>query len=375
MRIAFILNSSGLYGANRSLLGLISYLREKNITCFAILPQRGDVEQEFEKMDVEYAVADYRSCAWYPGYKGAPFLVNIYNIPKIACIIRKWNVDIIHTNSSSHDIGIILAKLLRKKHVWHIREILEYFYDTKWIFPHLYKQLRYCSDAVICVSEYTYNYHAEKYPNPNMKVIYNPYDVKFYDIQREEFAPQSEVTILMAGGFAKLKRQIDSVKAIKILLDRGIENVRLVIAGGGEASLINEVKNYIYDYELQDKIELLDFVPDLREIRRNSDIALCCSDGEALPRVIVEGMLSELLAIGADSGGIAELIEHKRTGLLYEVGNSEQLADQIEYAVNHREECRKMVVAAKKYVIDNFELNHSGEKVVEIYNKLLDDTK
>ena len=371
MRIAFILNSSGLYGANRSLLGLIRYLQENNVVCFAIIPGKGDIEQEFSKMNVEYRTAVYRSCAWYPGYKGAPFLVNLYNIPKMARVIKKWNVDIIHTNSSSHDIGMIIAKLLKKRHVWHIREILEDFYNTKWIFPRLYKKLRYYSDAVICVSKYTYDYHMRVYPNVNMKMIYNPYDVEYYNIARKEFAPKQVVTILMVGGFAKQKRQMDSVKAIRILDNRGIKNVQLLLAGGGESSLIKEVKDYIDENNLQDRIKLLNYVADLREIRKKSDIALCCSDGEALPRVVVEGMLGELLAIGANSGGIAELINDKQTGLLYEVGNCEQLASQIEYAIYHKEECREMIVAAKKYAINNFELSHSGEKVLEVYRSIL----
>lgn len=373
MRIAFVLNSSGLYGANRSLLGLIEHLCEKGHKCFAILPMKGAVEEEFKKLGVEYKVEDYRSCVWYPGYIGAPFLVNLKNIPRISKLIKAWNVDLIHSNNSNYDIGIILAKLLKKKHVWHVREIMEKHYHTKNIFPRLYKWLRAESDAVICVSQYTYNYHMEHYPNDNMKMIYNPYDVEYYNIERTEFASKDKVTILMAGSMNSSKRQMDGVKAIDRLVKHGIQNIELILAGGGDAGYIEEISNYISDNHLEGWIRIVDFVQDLRALRNEADIALCCSVDEALPRVVVEGMLGEMLAIGANSGGVAELIEHKKRGLLYEVGDYKGLAEQIEYAINHKKECRQMIEKAKKYAIENFELKRSGERMMKVYNEILSD--
>lgn len=373
MKIAFILNSSGLYGANRSLLGLLEYLCEHGHECFAILPASGMVEQELNKLKVSYKVIEYRACVWYPGYIGLPFLVNMIKLPGIIDTIKKWNVDVIHTNNSSHDIGMIAASILHKRHVWHIREVLEISYNAKYIFPRMYKKLRAKSDAVICVSKYTYDYHMSHFPNKNMQIIYNPYDIDYYNIERKCFAPNEIVTIIMAGNFTACKRQLDSVKAIDILVKRKIEHVELVLVGSGEQKHIDEIVEYVHANHLERWISLVGFVKDLREIRRKADIALCCTEGEALPRVVVEGMLGELLAIGADSGGVAELIKHRERGLLYEVGNYDQLADQIEYAINHKEECRKMILAAKKYAIENFELSHSGESVVKVYMELLAD--
>lgn len=372
MRIAFILNSSGLYGANRSLLGLLEYLLEKEEKCFVIIPHSGEIEQELKNKGIEYAIMEYRACVWYPNYVGMPFLTNIVNLPKIVKTVRKWNVDIIHTNNSSHDIGIIVAKLLKKKHVWHIREIMEHNYGTRNIFPRLYKRLRAQSDAVICVSRFIYNYHMEHYPNANMRMIYNPYDIEYYDINRSEIMPDDTVTLLMAGSFTDYKRQIDSVEAIKHLVDRGIKNVKLVLAGDGVPAYKDKLGSFVQNNHLEDWIEFVGFTKDLREIRRKADISLCCSLDEALPRVVVEGMLGELLSIGANSGGIAELIEHQKTGLLYEVGNSIALAEQIEYAINHKAECKKMIVAAKKFAIQNFSKDQNSAQIFNIYRELLE---
>lgn len=373
MRIAFLLNSSGLYGANRSLLGLLEYLCRHGHECFVILPNSGMIEQELNKLGVPHRVIGYRACVWYPGYIGAPFLVNLVKLPYIVDTIRKWNIDIIHTNNSNIDIGMIIALVLRKKHVWHIREIIEISYYAKYIFPRMYRKLREKSNAVICVSKYTYDYNMMHFPNKNMKMIYNPYDIEYYSVSRESFAPNETVTIIMAGTFVTCKKQMDSVRAINILAERGIRNINLILAGNGEQKYIDEIEEYIQENHLGQQVALVGFIDDLREIRKESDIALCCTEGEALPRVVVEGMLSELLVIGADSGGVAELINNGERGILYELGDYEQLADQIEYAINHKEECWQMITLAKQYALENFELVHSGESIIKVYNELLDN--
>lgn len=371
MKIAYILNNGGLLGANRSLLGTIEYMLKQGNECFALIPEKDGVEAKFEELGVEYAVIDYRPCVWYPGYIGLPFLINVVRLPQILKTIRGWNVDLIHSNNSSHDIGMIAALLLKKKHVWHMKEVMELSYQTRNIFPHFYKWLRKKSDAVICVSDFVYQYQKKCYPNNHMFMVYNPYDVNYYDIKRERFAPSEEVILLLVGGFSQYKRQVDSLRALAILRNRGIKNVKLILVGGGLPEAVKEIEDYIRANQLENSVEIIDFQLDIRELRRKADIALCCSENEALPRVVVEGMLGEMLIIGADSGGIAELIQKSGNGLLYQPRNCADLADKIEYAISHKAECREMILKAKKYAIENFELNHSGESILSIYKEIL----
>lgn len=308
---------------------------------------------------------------WYPGYISLPFLVNLFRLPRLCHIIQKWDVDIIHTNSSTHDIGIIAAGILRKKHVWHVREVMELFYHAKYIFPKMYVKLRAKSDAVICVSEFVYNCSMERYPNKNMKMIYNPYDINYYDIKRTSFAPEKKVRILAAGHVLPIKGQIDIVYAMAVLKERGIDFVSAMIVGGGDKEYIEKIERLIHEKKLEDFVEYRPYMSDLRELRKEHDIALSSSVEDALPRVTVEGMLGELLSIGTNSGGIVELIQEGETGLLYAPGNYVELADKIEYAVSHRSECWKMIRRAKEFAVREFELKQSGERVLQVYRDIL----
>ena len=341
--------------------------------CFAVLPAAGGIEEELKEMGVECLVANYRACVKYPGYIGMPYLVNLANIPGIAHQIKKWNVDLIHTNSSTHDIGIIIAKILGKKHIWHVREVLEEHFHTTYYFPAFYKKLRRKSDAVICVSNFVYQYNLNRFPNSNMKMIYNPFDLDYYNIDRNGFGEKDEINILIAGNITESKGQMDGLKALAELKRRGTRNVRMLLAGGAEEKVLNEIKAYLKEESLEGNVDYLGHVSDLRPVRAECDIALNCSFAEALPRVTVEGMLGEMLSIGADSGGTAELIKDGVTGLLYEPGNYVQLADQIEFAINNKQKCRQMIIRAKEYAAANFRLEANAEKLLRLYHDILDD--
>ena len=168
-----------------------------------------------------------------------------------------------------------------------------------------------------------------------------------------------------------IKGQIDIVYAMAALVERGIDYISATIVGGGDRDYIEKIKNLIHEKKLEAFVEYKPFMSDLRELRKKHDIALSSSVEDALPRVTVEGMLGELLSIGTDSGGIAELIQEGETGLLYAPGNYEELADKIEYAVNHRSECWKMIRRAKEFAVREFELKQSGERVLQVYREIL----
>ena len=54
------------------------------------------------------------------------------------------------------------------------------------------------------------------------------------------------------------------------------------------------------------------------------------SASEGLPRVVIEAFLRGRAVVGARAGGIPDIIQHDRNGLLVEAGDARGLADAIE---------------------------------------------
>ncbi|MGB8450739.1 MAG: glycosyltransferase family 1 protein [Anaerocolumna sp.] len=64
---------------------------------------------------------------------------------------------------------------------------------------------------------------------------------------------------------------------------------------------------------------------ELAEIYASCDIFICPSSTETFGNVVLEAMTSGLPVIGADAGGVGEIIQHRNTGLKFQSRNSEEL--------------------------------------------------
>lgn len=64
---------------------------------------------------------------------------------------------------------------------------------------------------------------------------------------------------------------------------------------------------------------------DLAEIYASCDIFVCPSSTETFGNVVQEAMISGLAVIGADEGGVKDIIAHRQTGLKFKAKNAESL--------------------------------------------------
>ncbi len=88
---------------------------------------------------------------------------------------------------------------------------------------------------------------------------------------------------------------------------------------------------------------------------------------ETFGRVAVEAFAKGTPVIGADIGAIAELIDHKRTGLKFCPGNPADLAAQIEWLLTHPLEYKQMRHEARAEFEANYTMNRNYHRLMEIY--------
>lgn len=292
---------------------------------------------------------------------------NIDAVKIIMNYIDVWNIDIIHTNTSVINLGAIAALLTKKKHIWHIRELemqYNYRHDCKGIDVLLMRQ----SDRIICISKYVKNNLINQYKHYNVNVVYNPIEEDRYRIDRKCYFTNDIIRVFIAGIICENKKQYTAVKALKELRKRGHKNIKLIIVGGGISGEYGQkITHYIADNNLHDCIELHPFSFDLMEYRKNADIAVMCSVHEALGRVTIESMFSELALIGASSGATEELIKDGYNGLKYNPDSESDLASKIEYVINHKKEAILMIKNAKQFAIRYFSAKNQIKKIEKIY--------
>ena len=86
-----------------------------------------------------------------------------------------------------------------------------------------------------------------------------------------------------------------------------------------------------------------------------SDIMLSAPSIDNMPVSVLEAMNAEVLVISSNVGGVPYMIEHGRTGLLFDIKGLEDeringLVDQMRWAVEHRKESMEMIARAKEDV-------------------------
>lgn len=101
----------------------------------------------------------------------------------------------------------------------------------------------------------------------------------------------------------------------------------------GDGVLRHEVEQWVREAGLTDRVTLLGDRKDVPALLKRSDVMVLPSLQDNLPFSIMEAQLTGTPIIASDTGGIPEMITHEETGLLFETGNDEQLAQQLERVI------------------------------------------
>lgn len=177
---------------------------------------------------------------------------------------------------------------------------------------------------------------------------------------------EDDFIILVLAELNKNKNHIQLIKAMSLLKDK-YPNIKAIFAGTGP--LEDEIKNKIKENGLEEKISLLGWRNDVKELINSSDLIGLFSKREGLGKCLLEAMICGKCVIATNTRGPRELIEQDINGFMFEVDDIESTTKSIEkiYINNNlRSQFEKKVVnTANKYLLGNV-----LKKLNCIYNKL-----
>ena len=105
---------------------------------------------------------------------------------------------------------------------------------------------------------------------------------------------------------------------------------------------------------------------------RASSILIVPSRMESIPQVIKEAFFLKIPVIATKVGGIPELIEHDKNGLLIDVNQPTQLLDTINQLLENKEKIQSLTQFGYDFVIKNLTWEVLLPKYVKFYEDLLD---
>jgi len=367
MRICFVLACAGTRGAPRSLLETATVLQQRGVECFAILPVHGPLIEELRKLKVQTRVINYKGWTTHRNQKMWKRAIRpILNLPRalpIARQIKKWNCDLVYTNTVAVGIGGIAARLAGKPHVWHIREFgwedhREPFdwgdRITGWI-------LNRYSDLVITNSEATAQKFGKFVGTEKLRRAHQAVRLSM-GCDSHQVAPATRFRCVIVGALIETKGQEDAIRAMAALAKKGID-CELQIIGGGPEDYRQKLQQIVSLNGMQDRVEFVGYVSDSATYVRAANVALVCSRCEAFGRVTVEGMLAGKPVIGSRSGGTAELLIDGFNGFGYTPGDVNDLAEKIKHLHDNPEKAAEMGKNAAVWAAEQFNLDRYGQQM------------
>ena len=395
MRILFIQPSNTVGGAEISLYQLVRSLRSLGFTFQVALRSPDDspyvqmLEQYVEKVHALYLPTWQRKRVQGMKNKVLTFLARVkrgwYVVPtlRLARIIVKNRIDIVHTNGGLCPVGALAAFLTRRPHVWHVREQL----GSDGLFPlalgdrtsaNLFRRL---SCALICNSLYTAEFFKRRGGAP--RVIHNGVNLDEFENSAERGAALrnylglsiSDPVVGMVGNVRSTIKEHELFLQAMALVSKEIPSAQFVIFGGSSDPNVSQYASGLRvtasRLQLSEHLTWAGMQSDIPAMMRSLDILVHPTSREGSGRVIMEAMAAGTPVVAVKSGGVQELLQHGATGYLVEPRNVVALFEATIELLGHSERRQQLGNAAKAYARKRFSHDLTIALIQAVYQEVV----
>ncbi len=362
--ILFVENSGKLVGGGQfSVLGLANGLKHKGYVVNFILPEKEDFYHVLVKNGFEPIISNVNS---FRGFNVLKLPVAVLSIRRI---IKKLNVDIVHSNSPRAALLAGFASLFTKtKSVWHLRVpgdtcLLDFITTV-------------LSTKIIAIS----NHVSNRIKNKNkVVVIHNGIVIpkkespELINKLRTELGFSDSLIVGTAGQLVPSKGFDAFIKTAKLVLQE-FPNAEFIILGREvewQKGYKQKLEDLSKSLNIEKKIHFLGFKENIFSYYRIMDVFSFFTKLEAFGRVVAESMLAGVPVVSSNTGGIPEIIDNNENGFLFDVNDINLAANKIILLLRSKE-LRKIIGNKGREKINKYFLMDSHvEKICNFYDDLL----
>jgi len=360
-------------GAENSLLSLVRNLDREHFTPVIALPE-GPVSERVAELDVPVnTINSLRLHQTLNPFSALAQYVRLRRMQgQIARVAEQSRASIVHANGLPAVVASVLGSGIGKPVVWHCRDLLIGDWVMRWV------GRRCC--RIVAVSEVVREALLEATPalRSRLRVIYNGIDPQQFIARRSRREVRAELgvaleapVVAVVGQLVPWKRHDLFVEAAEIVL-RHRPGTRFWVIGedmyGENAGYVNRLKS-----SGPGAVTFLGYREDVADLVSAADVIAHPATAEALGRAVLEAMSLGKPVVAARAGGLPELIEHERSGLLVEPGRARPLANAIVSLLADRQLAIRLGEAAQQRVGSSFSTQHMVAETEQLYAEVLQE--
>jgi glycosyltransferase involved in cell wall biosynthesis len=378
MKILHLIDSGGLYGAEKMLISLAAQQQRLGVTVvIGSIRRPGLIDKPLERearlKGVAVEVFEMR-----PG-------PNVFGALRVLKYVWHNQFDLLHSHGYKTNILLgLLPRIIRRVplvstlHGWtstgtwtkmRVNELLDSI------------ALRFVDRIVLVNQGMLSKQEIQTLPRNKINIIDNGIDVSIDNelvFEKEEgdftenrikaFCRQG-VVIASIGRLSIEKGYNYLIEAVARIRKDESENVRLLLIGDGR--LRSELQKQAEDAGLKDSFLITGYVDNARRLISKVDIYAISSLTEGLPISLLEAMASGTPIVATAVGGIPHVVEEGQDALLVPPGNGLALKDAIVRLVHNPDLGRCVAARAEIKVKQNYSSEAMAEKYSAMYVEVL----
>jgi glycosyltransferase involved in cell wall biosynthesis len=406
LRVLFLGHTAALGGGEIALLNLVRRLDRQKVEPVVLLGADGPLADrlrphaETHVLPLASKISGARKDSL-----GIKSLLRVREIFELMVYIRRLvqfilanDIDLVHTNSLKADIvGGLAGRLSSRPVVWHIRDRIADDYLPKLVVRVFRGLCRVIPSYVVANSYATLGtlhlpHSKSRLPHPKSKdtsvadkretnatvryaVVHDGTDIQttiHHPIHQKTRDPKL-FHIGLIGRISPWKGQDVFLKAAA-RVHAQFPNARFSIIGSalfGEDKYEAEVRRLPSELGIDHVVSFSGFVSDVQSAIANLDLIVHASTtGEPFGQVIIEGMAMGKPVVATNGGGVPEIVEDGKTGILVPMGDAAAMADAVCNLADDPVLARAMGRRGKKRVQEHFTLDQVARKIEAVYEFL-----
>ncbi|MCX5712829.1 MAG: GT4 family glycosyltransferase PelF, partial [Candidatus Omnitrophica bacterium] len=292
--------------------------------------------------------------------------------PQLAEIIRKEEIDVIHARSRVPAwIAFMAARKCKKVFI-----TTAHGYYKK----HPFSLVMGWAKKIICPSNCIARHMVDGLGVPYERIIIIPrsVDISKFSYTSPDKKRRDEFNVGIVGRITPLKGHLHFIKAMAKVA-RQVPRLKIWIVGdapSSKESYKEQIQVLVRRLGLWHCTQFLGTQRDIPSIMNHLDLlVLATTTHEAFGRVVIEAQAAGVPVVATQVGGVVDIIDHDKTGLLVPAADPQAMADAVLKIYKDKELARVLAENAYEKLKEKFNVELMVKNTISVYENALKEFK